>query len=110
MNFALELLLCALLLLGSSFIALGALGLVRLPDFYSRMHGPTMASTLGIVSLALAQMLFFSNQQADLSLRELLLVLFLFISAPVSAFLLAKAAVLQQVPSDPKTQGKAWKQ
>ncbi|MOA48335.1 putative monovalent cation/H+ antiporter subunit G [compost metagenome] len=54
--------------------------------------------------------MFFSAGPDGLSLHELLISLFLFISAPVSAYMLAKAAVLQQLPVDPRTRGKPWDQ
>ena len=52
----------------------------------------------------------FTLDPRSFSLHELLISLFLFISAPVSAYMLAKAAVLQQLPLDPKTRGKPWEQ
>ena len=81
------------LLIGAFFVLVGSVGLLRLPDFLSRLHAPTKATTLGLGGLLLASMIHFSAQRGDLSLHELLVVLFLFLSAPVSAFMLAKAAV-----------------
>lgn len=105
-----EVVVSLLLLLGSAFVLIGAIGLYRLPDFFTRLHGPTKATTLGVGALVGASLLFFSARQDGLSLHELLISLFLFISAPVSAYLLAKAAVLQQLPLEPKTRGKPWQQ
>jgi multicomponent K+:H+ antiporter subunit G len=110
MNLWLEILVCALLLLGSGFVLIGAIGLYRLPDFFTRLHGPTKATTLGVGALVMASLLFFSTDSHSLSSHELLISLFLFISAPVSAYMLAKAAVLQQLPLEPKTRGKPWEQ
>lgn len=87
----LEYLLSFLILLGGSFTFIGSLGLARLPDFYSRLHGPTKATTLGVGSILIASALHFSHQ-GSLSLHEVLVTLFLFITAPVSAHLLSKAA------------------
>lgn len=84
-------LVAALLLIGAGFTLVGSLGLVRLPDFYARLHGPTKASTLGGGSTLLASVVYFSAT-AGWSLHELLVVVFLFITAPVSAHLMAKAA------------------
>lgn len=105
-----EILVSALLILGSLFVLIGALGLYRLPDFFMRLHGPTKATTLGVGGVVLASLVFFSADRDGLSLHELLISLFLFISAPVSAYMLAKAAVLQQLPLDRKTHGKPWDQ
>jgi len=87
----LEYLLSFLILLGGAFTFIGSLGLARLPDFYTRLHGPTKATTLGVGSILIASALHFSRQ-GSLSLHEVLVTLFLFITAPVSAHLLSKAA------------------
>lgn len=89
----LEAALSLLILVGATFTFIGSLGLVRLQDFYTRLHGPTKATTLGVGSLLIASMLHFSNQGNGLSLHEILVTLFLFITAPVSAHLLSKAAL-----------------
>ena len=67
--------------------------LLRLRDFYSRLHAPTKATTLGVGSLLVASAIFFSHQDQGLSLHEVLVTLFLFITAPVGAHLMAKAAL-----------------
>lgn len=87
-----------LLVVGAVFIAVGAVGLVRLPDFYMRLHGPTKATTLGVGGVLLASMLVHWGQ-GELAGRELLVTLFLFITAPVSANLLALAALHMGVAS-----------
>lgn len=58
-----------------------------------RLHGPTKATTLGVGSLLIASAVFFSSRNAGISMHEVLITLFLFITAPVSAHLLAKAAL-----------------
>lgn len=95
----LDAILSLLILLGALFVFIGSLGLARLGDFYSRLHGPTKATTLGVGSLLLASLIHFSTQGDGLSLHEGLVTLFLFITAPVSAHLLAKAALHQRVRS-----------
>lgn len=94
----LELLLSLLILAGAIFTFIGALGLARLPDFYTRLHAPTKATTLGVGSLLFASAIYFSTQGPGVSLHEILVTLFLFITAPVSAHLLAKAALHLKVP------------
>ncbi|MFZ1325062.1 MAG: Na+/H+ antiporter subunit G [Candidatus Contendobacter sp.] len=89
----LELLLSFLILNGALFTFIGSLGLVRLPDFYTRLHGPTKATTLGVGSLLIASALYFSTRGEGISLHEVLVTLFLFITAPVSAHLLSKVAL-----------------
>ncbi|MEJ2576892.1 MAG: Na+/H+ antiporter subunit G [Gammaproteobacteria bacterium] len=102
----LELLLSILILLGAAFTFVGSLALLRLRDFYTRLHGPTKATTLGVGSLLIASAIFFSHQQEGLSLHEILVTVFLFITAPVGAHLMAKAALhlgLPSVAAPPKT-------
>lgn len=91
-------LLATLVLTGAVFTFIGSLGLARLRDFYTRLHGPTKATTLGVGSLLVASSLYFSQQGDGLSLHEILVTLFLFITAPVSAHLLAKAALHLNLP------------
>jgi len=85
--------LSALILTGAVFTFIGSLGLARLHDFYTRLHGPTKATTLGVGSLLIASAVYFSTRGEGVSLHEVLVTLFLFITAPVSAHLLAKAAL-----------------
>lgn len=93
LDLVLELLVAALIVIGAGFTFLGSLGLLRLRDFYSRLHSPTKATTLGVGSLLVASSVFFSRQGDGLSLHEILVAIFLFITAPVSAHLMAKAAL-----------------
>ncbi len=86
-------LLAVLVLTGAIFTFIGSLGLARLRDFYTRLHGPTKATTLGVGCLLIASALFFRLRDDGISLHEVLVTLFLFITAPVSAHLLAKAAL-----------------
>lgn len=89
----LDYLLSFLVLFGAALTFIGSLGLVRLKDFYTRLHGPTKATTLGVGSILIASAVFFSTRGAGISLHEILVTFFLFITAPVSAHLLAKAAL-----------------
>jgi len=86
-----------LILSGVVFLFVAAVGLVRLPDFYNRMHASTKAMTLGIVSLVLGGGLLFglTNPQVspvDLITKMLLVILFQFLANPVGAHILSKAA------------------
>ena len=91
MHWLVEILLSMLLLIGAIFVLLGSYSLLRMPDFYMRLHGPTKATTLGSGSILIASSIyFFVYGQA--SLHEILITLFLFFTAPISAYLLAKTA------------------
>ncbi len=89
----LDFFLSLLILAGAAFTLIGSLGLARLPDFYTRLHGPTKATTLGVGSLLIASSVYFSTRGEGMSLHEALVTLFLFITAPASAHLLSKAAL-----------------
>jgi multicomponent K+:H+ antiporter subunit G len=89
----LDALLAALVLTGAAFALIGSWGLARLSDFLKRLHGPTKATTLGVGCVLIASSLWFSVMQDSVSLHELLITLFLFMTAPVSAHLLMKAAL-----------------
>lgn len=88
-----ELVISACLVLGGFFALAGSIGLARLPDFYCRLHGPTKATTLGVGGLLVGSMLYFSLLEEGVIVHELLIAVFLFMSAPVSAHLLARAAL-----------------
>ena len=105
MNPIAEIVVCILLLMGSTFTLVAAIGLVRLPDFFMRLHGPTKSTTLGVGGVVLASVVFFSAQEEGASLHELLVIAFLFLTAPISAHMLAKAAIQQKLPLDPRTRG-----
>ena len=94
-----ELFVALLILIGAGFTLLGSFGLVRLRDLYERLHTPTKATTLGVGSLLIASAVFFTWREPGVSLHEVLVAVFLFITAPVSAHLIAKAALHQRTPS-----------
>jgi len=81
------------IVLGSIFAFIGSYGLAKLNDFYMRLHGPTKATTLGLGGILIGSTIFFSVSQSVGSLHEVLISVFLFITAPVSAHLLAKTAL-----------------
>lgn len=107
MNTVLEIVISLLLLAGAFFALVGSLGLVRLPDFFMRLHGPAKATTLGVGSIIIGSAIFFSTRGDGLSLHELLIALFLFITAPISAHIVAKAALHLELPAIERTQGKS---
>jgi multicomponent K+:H+ antiporter subunit G len=86
------------LVVGGVFALVGAIGMLRFPDFYMRLHAPTKATTLGVGGVLVAS-LCITWSRGGFGLHELLITLFLFITAPVSANLLAKAALHLRVPS-----------
>lgn len=99
----LEWILSTLILIGAFFTLVGSIGLYKLPDFYMRLHGPTKASTLGVGAILIASALYFSFKTENISLHEILISIFLFITAPVGAHLMAKAAIHINLKQTEKT-------
>ncbi|MGP9822125.1 Na+/H+ antiporter subunit G [Salinarimonas sp. NSM] len=94
MAFAIELLTAALLVVGAFFLLVGSIGLAKLPDMMRRLHGPTKATTLGIGAILIASMINAWAVRGYLSLHELLITIFLFLAAPITAYMIAKAHIL----------------
>lgn len=92
------------LLLGGSFVLIGSIGLTRMPDFFMRLHGPTKATTVGMGGILLGSIFFFSSQ-GSYSAHELLITIFLLITAPISAHMLIKAAIHLELKPIDKTTG-----
>lgn len=94
-----------LLVAGGAFAFIGSLGMAHLRDFYMRLHGPTKATTLGIGCMLVASMLYFWVIDGKPDIQEMLITLFLFITAPVSAHLLAKTGLHLQLRHEDNTRG-----
>ena len=82
--------------LGTGFMLLAALGLVRMPDLFNRMQAATKASTLGVSLMMLAAIVHFGT--VEVAARAMLVVVFLFVTAPVAAHALSRAAYYAGVP------------
>ena len=110
-----ELVVAASLVASAIVVLIAALGLRRLPDFFSRMHAPALASTLAAWIVTLASIVHFSSRGGGgLALHVWLIIIVLSITAPVTTVVLARAALfrrrqagdalpppLQPRPSDP---------
>lgn len=91
-----DLITAAMMLFGASFMLLAAVGIVRLPDLFIRMHAATKSGTLGVTGMILALAVHFND--LGIAIRALLVILFIFLTAPVAAHLIARAAYLVGVP------------
>lgn len=91
------LLVSLLLILGASIILIGALGLMRLRTFYQRIHGPAITITLGAGSLLIASMLYFTVAQSRVVVHEIIITVFLLLTAPVVAMMIMRAAVYRDL-------------
>lgn len=91
-----EVVVALLVVLGAGLVLLASLGLLRLPDLYTRMHASTKPATLG-VSLSVAALAVHAGD-LGIGVRAVLIVLFFFLTAPVAAHRLARAAYQAGVP------------
>jgi len=90
MTFALELLMTVLLVIAGIFGLIGSYGLIRLRDGMQRLHAPTKASTVGLGSALLASMFHGLLIGTGFSAQELLVMVFIFLTAPITANYLSK--------------------
>lgn len=82
-----------LVLAGAATALIGSIGLLRLKNFYDRVHPPTLGSTLGMALMVAASIVCFSVLRSRLSVHELLIGLFLTCTTPVAFMLLARAVL-----------------
>ena len=89
----LEILMAAFLVISGIFGFVGSYGLIKLNNPMSRLHAPTKATTLGVGSVLIASILHSLISEGRLSLHELLITLFLFLTAPITANFIAKVHI-----------------
>lgn len=90
-----EWILAATIVGGGFFTLVGSIGLVRLDDVFQRMHAPTKATTLGVGLILLSSSIYAWLSEGNLSVHQILVAALLFVSAPVSAHLVARVALHQ---------------
>ncbi|MEM8632218.1 MAG: Na+/H+ antiporter subunit G [Pseudomonadota bacterium] len=107
MNVIAELLISLSLVVAGIFGFVGSYGLIKLKDSVQRLHAPTKATTLGVGGLLIASMIFFFADTGHVSVHELLITLFLFLTAPITAYFIANAYLARHVKEEelPKTGG-----
>jgi multicomponent K+:H+ antiporter subunit G len=82
-----------LVVAGALITLVGSVGLHRLPDFYSRLHAPSLGATLGTGCMLLGSIICFSVLQTRFMVHEVLIALFITITTPVTMMLLARASL-----------------
>mgnify|MGYP000978278562 CR=1 FL=1 len=105
MSWLIAIALVGLLAAGCFFIVVGSFSLVKLSEFFKRLHAPTKASTLGVGCVLLASVGYHAFTGSDPQPRELLITAFLFITAPISAHMMAKAALSLMMEKRPSLPG-----
>lgn len=100
------------IVIGGAFLFVGSFGLAKLPDTMRRLHAPTKATTLGVGSLLIASLIYFVALHGAAGIHEILITLFLFLTAPVSAIMIAKAHIFRhrdvQRTLSPDAGGSGW--
>lgn len=101
-------LLVAVLVLVSALLAfIGSIGLLRLKSFYSRLHAPTLGTTLGLFLMVVATVMCFSLARGHLVLSPILIGIFVTATVPITMILLARAALQRdRSEGDPRVPGK----
>lgn len=84
-----EIIISILLVLGSLFIMIAAIGLLRFKDFFGRIHAATKATSFGILLLLIAVMIYFDSW--SITLKSLLIIIFIYLTAPLAAHSIAKS-------------------
>lgn len=107
----LEIIVSLLLVVSGFFGLVGSYGLIKLPDPMTRLHAPTKATTVGVGAVLLAAMIYFWFIGDHYTYHELLIIVFLFMTAPVTGNFIAKAHMhltwrKRNIP--PPAPGKNW--
>jgi multicomponent K+:H+ antiporter subunit G len=95
----------SLLIIGAATTLVGAMGLVRLQGFYQRAHAPTLGTTLGAACVALASMIYFSAVGTRPILHELLILIFVTATTPITLIILVRASRLRDEASGEEPSG-----
>lgn len=97
MDQVIEIAVAFFIVLAGIFGLVGSFGMVKLRDTMQRLHAPTKATTLGVGGVLIASMLYFWLIKGAFSFHELLITLFLFLTAPISANFIAKAFMAKHI-------------
>ncbi|MEJ5298840.1 MAG: monovalent cation/H(+) antiporter subunit G [Armatimonadota bacterium] len=91
-----EILAAVLMLLGSGLALIASIGVIRMPDMFSRMQASSKAGTLGVALAAAGAAVYF--HAVPVTSRALLIIVFFLLTAPVAAHIIARSAYLMRVP------------
>ena len=100
MSFIAELIVSFFLVISGVFALVGSFGMIKLPELMTRLHAPTKATTLGVGGVLLASLSQSWLLDGVATFHELLITIFLFLTAPVTAHFIAKAHIHRHIPSD----------
>jgi multicomponent K+:H+ antiporter subunit G len=92
-----------LLVIGAAITLIGSVGLLRLGTFYERVHAPTLGTTLGTAFVSLASLSHFAALGSRVVLHELLIIVLITVTTPISLIVLVRAAVFRESSEDTHT-------
>ena len=95
-----ELVISLVLVIGGVFGLIGSIGLLKLRQPMQRLHAPTKATTVGVGAALLASIAYATLRLEEPSWQELLIMVFLFITSPITANFLSKAHLHRTIPAD----------
>ena len=99
LNGFVDLVIALVMISGAAFKLLAAIGMVRLPDVYLRLHASTKSTTLGVSGMFLATAIYFGRDgQTDVVILSFLVILFIFMTAPVAGHVIARASYIVGAP------------
>lgn len=98
-----EIIVSVLLLLGGLLSFLGSVGILRFPDVYGRLHAATKSATLGVIGILLGTFLYFLIIHNLFVGKVLLGIIFVFLTAPLGAFMISRSAYNTGVPLSDQT-------
>lgn len=93
-----EIIVSVLVITGTLMSLISSIGIIRLPDVYNRAHASTKSATLGILSILLGAFFYFLFSHGVSSIRLLLGIAFVFLTAPVSGHIIIRSAHRSKVP------------
>ncbi|OLO38840.1 Na+/H+ antiporter subunit G1 [Alkalihalophilus pseudofirmus] len=93
-----EIIISVFALIGGLLSLLGAIGMIRFPDVYGRLHAATKSATLGVILIMTATFLFFLLYEQLFVAKVLLTILFVFLTAPLAGQMMSRSAYRTGVP------------
>jgi multicomponent Na+:H+ antiporter subunit G len=103
-HLAVEIATAVAMVLGAGFMLLTGIGLLRMPDVYTRMHAAGKAGTVGVAFLILAPTIFFAGTEPSVTVRGILAIVFQLYTTPGATYLLAHACYVTSYPTHDGTE------
>lgn len=91
-EFILDIFVIVFLITGTFFVLSASIGVIRFPDVYTRLHASTKAATLGIAGIMIGAFIFLYAEHGIVSGKLILGIIFVLLTAPVSAHMIGRAA------------------